>query len=312
MTETVTKRLTLGEVSVARVMELEGTFATGAIVIPDSDRDTWDAHRGWLAPDHWNPATDEMQGCLQSYLLRSAGRTILIDTGAGNFKDRPYFPSCGGLDTDFLANLARAGARAEDVDVVVCTHLHVDHVGWNTVLVDGEWMPTFPNATYFFAREDVEYWNPAGPFRPKGAWINHNVFEDSVEPVLRAGQAQLWSGACRIDENLTLEAAPGHTPGLGVVRLSSGSDRALFVGDLLHSPIQLVRPEWNSCFCEDPDQARATRTRLLGEAADTNTLVVPAHFGGVHAVEVERADAGFRVKHWAAFNTDPDVRARAR
>jgi glyoxylase-like metal-dependent hydrolase (beta-lactamase superfamily II) len=296
--------LRFGDVEVSRVPEVEnGPFTTSTEFIPDSDQATWESNQNWLAPNYWDPETNQAQACLQTFVLRSAGRTILVDTGAGNGKDRPHFPVFGHLDTDFLDRLAQAGVRPEDVDVVICTHLHVDHVGWNTLLRDGEWVPTFPNAKYLFNRADFEFWNPINGHTQRGALLNQNVFEDSIAPVHRTGQAILWDDTYTVDENLSLQVAPGHTPGLGVLNLRSGSDRAVFVGDLLHSPVQIIRPDWNSCFCEEPEQARASRRKVLSLAAAENALVVPAHFGGAHAVEVVPDGKDFAIKNWATFST---------
>jgi glyoxylase-like metal-dependent hydrolase (beta-lactamase superfamily II) len=259
-------------------------------------------YRGWLAPDFWNPDTNECRAAIQTWLLRSEGRTILVDTGVGNHKDRPYAPVWSRLDTDFLDNLAAAGVRPEDVDIVVNTHLHIDHVGWNTRLEGRTWVPTFPNATYLMPRRDFEFWDPAGDHQPVLRRGNQNVFEDSVAPVHEAGLTQLWDGAHRIDQNLRLELAPGHTPGSSVLVLESGGDRALFVGDLVHTALQIVEPETNSCFCEDPAESRATRHKLLGQAAENNALVFPAHLGGHGAAEVERNGSKFAIKKWAGFS----------
>jgi glyoxylase-like metal-dependent hydrolase (beta-lactamase superfamily II) len=148
---------------------------------------------------------------------------------------------------------------------------------------------------------DFDFWNPANGHEPNLGRGNQNVFEDSVAPVHEAGQALLWEDRHRIDANLTLDLAPGHTPGSSVLTLDSGGDRALFVGDLLHTALQLVEPDTNSCFCEDPAQARATRRRLLGQAADTNALVLPAHLGGHGGAEVVRDGDRFAIKDWAPF-----------
>jgi glyoxylase-like metal-dependent hydrolase (beta-lactamase superfamily II) len=297
------ENLQLGDVEVIRVAEVEnGPFIDGAELLPDSDPATWQGNRDWLVPDHWDPETNQIKACLQTFVLRSAGRTIVVDTGVGNGKQRPHFPVFHELDTTFLDQLAGAGVRPEDVDVVVCTHLHVDHVGWNTVPQGQDWVPTFPNADYLFNNADFEFWNPANSHERRGELLNKNVFEDSVAPVHRAGQATLWADEHTIDENLTLRAAPGHTPGLGVLELRSGDDRAVFVGDLLHSALQFVRPDWSSCFCEDPAQARASRRRVLSRAAEQNALVVPAHLGGAHAVEITPEGDGFAIKRWAQFS----------
>lgn len=296
-------QITLGDVTIPRVKEYYGSVEmTPAQFFPESPDGSWDEHRGLLAPDFWNPETDECHSAIQTWLLRSAGRTILVDTGVGNHKDRPYAPVWNRLDTNFLDNLAEAGARPEDVDMVINTHLHVDHVGWNTYLDDRTWVPTFPHATYLMSQRDFDFWDPSNENETVLGRGNQNVFEDSVTPVHRAGLTHLWDGSYRIDENLRLDLAPGHTPGSSVLTLDSGGDRALFVGDLVHTALQIVEPRTNSCFCEDPARSRATRRELLGRAAEDNALVFPAHLGGQGAAEVERNGSSFAIKQWAGFS----------
>ncbi|GAB2485024.1 MBL fold metallo-hydrolase [Promicromonospora xylanilytica] len=295
--------IVLGDVTVTRVMEYFGPVGmTPDTFFPESPDGAWQRNESWLAPDFVDPHTHVCQSAIQTWLLRSEGRTILVDTGVGNHKERPYSPVWSRLNTDFLGNLARAGVRPEGVDLVINTHLHVDHVGWNTYLDDRSWVPTFPNATYLMPRPDFDFWDPAGGHEPNLGRGNQNVFEDSVAPVHAAGQALLWDDSHQIDSNLRLDLAPGHTPGSSVVTLESGTDRALLVGDLLHTPLQIVEPDTNSCFCEDPAQARATRRRLLGWAADNNALVLPAHLGGHGGVQVERDGGRFAITSWAPFD----------
>jgi glyoxylase-like metal-dependent hydrolase (beta-lactamase superfamily II) len=294
--------ITLGDVTVTRITEYYGSVGmTPAEFFPDSPEASWRDHRDWLAPDFWDPGTNECRSAIQTWLLRSGGRTILVDTGVGNHKERPYSPVWSHLDTGFLDALAAAGVRPEDVDLVVNTHLHVDHVGWNTRLDGRTWVPTFPNATYLMPRRDFDFWNPANDHRPRLGRGNQNVFEDSVAPVHEAGLTQLWDGSHRIDADLRLELAPGHTPGSSVLHLESGGDRALFVGDLVHTALQIAEPDTNSCFCEDPAAARATRRELLGQAAETGALVFPAHFGGHGAAQVKRDGTRFAIADWAGF-----------
>jgi glyoxylase-like metal-dependent hydrolase (beta-lactamase superfamily II) len=295
-------QITLGDVTVTRIKEYYGSVEmTPADFFPESPDGAWDEHRSWLAPDFWNPETNECVAAIQTWLLRSEGHTILVDTGVGNHKDRPYAPVWSRLDTGFLDNLAAAGVRTEDVDLVINTHLHIDHVGWNTRLDGRTWVPTFPNATYLMTRRDFDFWNPANEHKPLLGRGNQNVFEDSVAPVHEAGLTHLWDDTYRIDANLRLDLAPGHTPGSSVLTLTSGGERALFVGDLVHTALQIVEPETNSCFCEDPAESRATRHKLLGRAADDNALVFPAHLGGQGAAEVVRDGSKFAIKDWAGF-----------
>jgi glyoxylase-like metal-dependent hydrolase (beta-lactamase superfamily II) len=162
-------------------------------------------------------------------------------------------------------------------------------------------VPTFPNATYLMPAVDFHHWNPANNPSIPGS-VNEYAFEDSIAPVHAAGQVRLWEDAHVIDGNLRLEAAPGHTPGHAVITLESGGDRALFAGDIIHTPLQLHHPGHDSCFCEDPAQARATRRRLLDQAADTTTLVLPAHFSGRSALEIVRHPESYAVKQWGPFD----------
>ncbi|GAA2710019.1 MBL fold metallo-hydrolase [Actinoplanes palleronii] len=290
--------IVLGNVEVTRVVEWQGAFGATDVLFPSVPADLWQRHESWLAPDFLDAATREWQTTVQTWVLRSAGRTVLVDTGVGH-----------GLDTggDFLERLAAAGVRPQDVDLVVNTHLHSDHVGWNTRLVDGVWVPTFPHAQYLISRVDFDYWNPdnghvpVSPFHSAAA--TGAMFEESVRPVHQAGQVVLWEGdSHRVDENLVLQPAAGHTPGSAVLRLESGTDRALFVGDIVHTPLQLIEPDHEICVSEDQAEATRARRRVLEQAAATNSLVVPAHLGGAGAAEIVRSQGSFLIKQWAAFS----------
>ncbi|EGG43134.1 beta-lactamase [Streptomyces griseoaurantiacus M045] len=293
----------LGKVTITRVVEFNGPVGlTSRQFFPDSAPELWRGNENWLSPDFWNPSTDMVSSALQTWVLRSEGKTILIDTGAGNDKYRPYAKQWQYMDTDYLRRLARAGVRPQDVDIVVNTHLHNDHVGWNTQREDRDWVPTFPNATYVIPKVEFDFWNPLGPVRPKYWQGNQNVWEDSVLPVQNAGLVKLWEDSHTLDGSLKLHLAPGHTPGSSVLRLESGKDKALFTGDLLHTPLQLEHPEFNSCFEEDEKKALATRRRELEWAADNKALVLPAHLPGHGAAEVERNGSSFRITSWAGFS----------
>ncbi|WP_327280188.1 MULTISPECIES: MBL fold metallo-hydrolase [unclassified Streptomyces] len=295
------KSIVLGDVEVTRVIEWQGPLGPTSDLVPGVGAEVWKGNEDWLAPDHWEPVEDRPVLALQTWVLRSAGKTVLIDTGVGNGRERPGSPLFHQRQGDFLGELARVGVRPQDVDVVVNTHVHGDHVGWNTVAENGGWVPAFPNAQYLVPAADDHHFGPANGYAGGVREDDRLIYEDSIAPVHRAGQVVLWEGAHRIDEHLTLEAAPGHTPGSSVVRLASGTDRAVFVGDLLHSPVQILEPACNSCFCLDAAQAAASRRRILERAADEAELLVPAHFGGTGAVEVRRQGQGFTVGAWAAY-----------
>ncbi len=294
--------LELGAVGVTRLIEWTGPVLTVDAFFPDVEHHTWAENQNWLAPDFWRPADRAHPVALQSWLLRSEGQNILIDTGGGNGKSRPSNPAFDQLATGYLEQLAAAALAPEDIDLVVNTHLHVDHVGWNTVQQDGQWVPTFPNATYLLPERDLAYYAAPGTDPTRRLHI-----DDSVVPVLQAGQTVAFDDNYRIDKHLTLESAPGHTPGTSLVKLRSGSDQAAFIGDVLHNPIQIINPDSNSCFCLDPTAARSSRRRLLSWAADNHALVVPAHFGGPGAAEVARQGNTFQIKRWAPFAAPPPI-----
>ncbi|MFF7332857.1 MBL fold metallo-hydrolase [Streptomyces sp. NPDC008150] len=292
--------MVLGDVEILRVVEWRGAFLPAGDLVPDVAPGVWADHRDALAPDHWDPVGDLAVVALQTWVLRTGGMTVLIDPGVGNGRERPGNPLFHMREGDLPGRLARAGVRPEDVDVVVNTHLHADHVGWNTHDVDGEWVPTFPNARYLLPAADDAYFGPAGGYGGGAHPVDRLVHEDSVAPLHRAGRVRLWEGVHRFADGLTLESVPGHTPGSSVLRVESGGDRAVFVGDLLHSPVQILHPGAASCFCLDPVRAAAGRRRVLGRAADRSELVVPAHFGGAGAVEVRHAPGGgFALGPWA-------------
>ncbi|MEU6991536.1 MBL fold metallo-hydrolase [Streptomyces sp. NPDC046465] len=299
ISQTSTERLVLGDVEISRVVEVERLALGAEAIVPDAPGEVWRENTDWLAPDHWDPASGDALAVVQTWVLRSEGKTILVDTGIGNGRERPGVPLFEHLDTDYLDRLAAAGVRPEDVDIVVNTHLHADHIGWNTREGHGSWVPTFPNASYLMPAADLAYF---GPERGDAVRVDHRYgIADAVTPVVQAGQAVLWEGAHRIDSHLTLEAAPGHTPGSSVLRLTSGTDRAVFTGDLFHVPVQILEPCCSSGFCEDPKGAAESRVRVLGRAADEGELVIPAHFGGSGAVEVRRRQGEkFAISRWVS------------
>jgi hypothetical protein len=188
----MTQEIKVGDVSIARIENMHGPLLPTDQLFPDMPQEAWDRFRDELVPDHLG-VDGMVHVAFQTWLIRSGGRTILIDTGIGNDKPRPAVGAWDHLKLGYLDNLSGAGVEPEDVDLVVNTHLHVDHVGWNTQLVDGEWIPTFPNATYLMPKIDFEYWDPANNPSIVGG-VNENVFEDSIAPVRAAGQVQLWEG----------------------------------------------------------------------------------------------------------------------
>ncbi|CAN3131418.1 MBL fold metallo-hydrolase [Mycobacterium sp. smrl_JER01] len=297
----MTGRIGLGRAALSRVVEVRVQMRTS--LFAQTPAEAWPAHSGLLEPAFWDRTADEWRIVIQSWVIRVDGLTVLVDTGAGNHRDRPHMPPLHQLDTDFLAALAAAGVQPQDVDVVVNTHLHTDHVGWNTRLRDSDaaggadtaadrWVPTFPNARYLIPEPDYRHFSPDNP---EVAEHMRTVFVDSVTPV--EPQMQLFSGDHRISESLWLRPAPGHTPGSSALWLDAGAP-AVFVGDLTHSPIQLPRPDDACAFDVDPAAAAVTRKRILTEAARRRAMVIPAHYPGHGGATVVARGDHFMVDHW--------------
>lgn len=295
---------TLGSVSVTRIEEMLGFGSyPPAEYFAGFEPGVLARNLDWLVPHHYVPDGGQLITSVHSWLIRTPHHTILLDACAGNGKERQWWPRFHQLDTPFLERLRAAGATPEDVDIVLCTHLHADHVGWNTRLRDGRWVPTFPRAKYLFSRTECEYWDPRGKSpelaEDPGRRI---VFADSVLPVIEAGQAQLVDGTHAIDDSLLVEPAPGHTRGHVILKLAAGGAGGVFCGDVLHHPLQVYAPHWNSRFCELPDQARATRRRVLEHCAERGALLFPAHFGAPHVAAIETRAEAFAAR-WIRAST---------
>lgn len=284
----------IGDVSLTRVVESEEPLLTPAEIFPDSTPDVIREEGHWLAPRFYDPAAGKLVIAIQSFLLKTRHHTILIDTCAGNHKarERAFFHQ---RTWPWLEALERTGTSPEMIDFVLCTHLHVDHVGWNTKLERGRWVPTFPNARYLFARRELEYWE--GESRANGIPRTGDYVADSVLPVLEAGQALIVDEDHAIEDGVELEPAPGHTPGHVIVNIVRGNARAVLSGDLFHHPLQCRFPDWSTRFCWDPAQARVTRRRFFETHADSRTLVLPAHFPAPTAGFIEREGMGFRFRY---------------
>jgi len=284
----------IGEIAVDRVEEIEGPLFRPQDVFPDYDAEILERHYGDLVPRYFSPSLGLVIGTVQSYVIRSGAYNVLVDTCCGNDKQRPAEPPFHDLHTPYLERLAALGLRPEDIHFVLCTHLHVDHVGWNTRLENGKWVPTFPKATYLFAQTELDFLvglsRAAPPHNAHGA-----QYADSVEPIIASRRARLLTGAETLIPGLDLEFAPGHTPGHVVLRARSRDSAALFVGDVVQHPFQVYRPQWNSAFCASPEQSRATRRRVLGECADGNLLMFPAHFANPYAVRIKRFEGSFAI-----------------
>ncbi|OBK24592.1 MBL fold metallo-hydrolase [Mycobacterium asiaticum] len=292
----------LGRAAVSRVVELQFDLPTRAFAhTPPSG---WRDNADLLVPDFFDPATEQWHVAIQSWVIEVDGLTVVVDTGVGNDRARPQLPPLDHLNTDYLAALQSAGIDREDVDVVVNTHVHSDHVGWNTMGDNDSWVATFPNARYLVPGPDYRHFHPDGPAAQRSPRTeaeevaqrgNRLVFEDSVLPV--AAQIVQWWDDYEISPSLRLRPAPGHTPGSSVLWLDAGQP-AVFVGDLTHSPLQVRRPADACAFDIDAGAAAATRHRIFTEAAAARAVVVPAHYPGRGGATLRAVEDGFDVEEW--------------
>jgi glyoxylase-like metal-dependent hydrolase (beta-lactamase superfamily II) len=266
----------IGEVRITSIVELEGA-SPGTYAIPSAVPEAVLRHE-WLQPNFVD-ANGNLVMRVQMLVVESQGRRIGIDTCIGNDKERanPFFHR---LQLPFLSSLESAGFARDSIDTVICTHLHVDHIGWNTMLVDGRWVPTFPNARYLFGSREWEHWSTYGMHE------DGDLFGDSVQPVIDAGLADLVELGHEVTSEVVLEPTPGHTPGHQSVHITSGGGEALITGDALHHPVQCAEPGWPSSFDSDEALAAQTRRDLLARYADTDVLVIGTHFGGPGAGHV--------------------------
>lgn len=263
----------IGDVWVTRILEMCEPLRTPSEWFPDSTEEAIKPHLHWLIPRSISPATGRIVLPIQSYLVRTRHHTILVDGCVGNNKSCKDFAHWHDRhDGTFLNRLATAGVAPEQIDYVLCTHLHADHCGWNTRLVDGRWIPTFPNARYVIARREIEV-AMAGSGDPE-----ERTYEENVLPIVEAGRAVLVEMDYALDDEVWLQPTPGHTPGHVAIRVKSQGVEAVFSGDIMHWPMQCIYPDWNFRYDADPDQARRTRRGFLEACSDNGHLVMTSHF----------------------------------
>ena len=270
----------IGDVKISRVVEMEVTGGS-RFILPDATRDACKGYR-WMFP-HFMDDAGNLVMSIHALVIDTGARRIVVDTCIGNDKERDI-PTWSHLQTSFLADLEAAGYPRESIDTVLCTHLHVDHVGWNTMLVDGEWLPTFPNARYLVGETEWRYWD----VREASA----QVLADSVRPVIDAGLVEFVAVDHQVSAEVSLTPTPGHTPGHVSVRIASAGEEALITGDCIHHPCQMTRTDWCSSADSDQGQGRETRETLLERMADTDVLMIGTHFATPTAGHVKRRAAG--------------------
>jgi len=281
------QRWNIGDVHITRIIEVEDKSMSADIMLPEATPENV-LPIDWLRP-HFIDDDGNLISSIFSLLVESAGTKLVIDTCLGNDKPRSV-PMWNERQGTFLEEIAAAGFPRESVDYVVCTHLHPDHVGWNTMLVDGEWRPTFPNARYLFSARDWE-WLDQQPLTVLGDYCG-----DSVRPIFEAGLAELITPDHTITDEVWLASTPGHSPGHVSVRIASNGEQAIVTGDLIHHPCQMARPHWCSPFDFDQQQALHTRDEFLRQFSDAPVLVIGSHFATPTAGRIVRDGEVYRLK----------------
>jgi len=269
---------TIGKAKITRVLELPPLTADPALFIKTNQQAIRD-RKEWLCPDF---ADEEGNIILhfQAFVIEASGKRILVDPCIGNDKQRNH-EFFTGLDGPFLEHLAQAGYPRESMDYVLCTHLHLDHCGWNTMLVDGKWVPTFPNARYLFAAAEYEH------LLQDDHEDAADVLEDSVKPIVEAGLAEFVGSDHIIVDEVRLRSTHGHTPGHCSVVISSEGQEAVITGDVIHHPVQVAIPDVSDNFCWNEEMAHNTRRQLLGDVANRGALLLGSHFSGPTGIYLE-------------------------
>lgn len=284
----------VGKAKVTRVVEYSAPTHDPAFLFPDLSQSELDSFSELLAPNHYVPEMNRLIITIQIWVVQIDDKVILIDTGVGNNKPRTA-PRMRNLNNRVGEWLEAAGAGFDKVTHVIQTHMHADHTGWNTVLKDGEWVPAFPSARYLMPKTDFDYWKKT--IEEKSDMAMDNSWSDSVKPVVEAGVVDfIDDDAGKILDCLTVEPVPGHTPGMLGYRLESEDEEAFFCADVFHSPVQILKPELNTAYCVLPEVARETRKRVLEEASERGTLLMPMHFGAPCCGYIRKTDQGYRLE----------------
>jgi glyoxylase-like metal-dependent hydrolase (beta-lactamase superfamily II) len=281
-------KFTVGDLTIHRIVEQEGSFHPAHVLFPALTPEMLAENRDWMRKAGVMDAEDTMIFCFQSYVVRTPHHTILIDSCIGNDKPRPGRAKWDQkTDDTYMRGLKDAGVSVEDIDFVMCTHLHVDHVGWNTRLENGRWVPTFPKARYVFGKTEYDYW------AAEHAKADQPPFADSVLPVVEAKQAEMVQDDFAVGDHMRIVPTPGHTPGHVAFAFGRGKDDAVFTGDLIHSPLQLLYPELSLQFDVDKAQAAVTRRKFLDHYCETDTLCCTAHFPSPSTGKIRRRGNAF-------------------
>ena len=297
----------VGAATITKIPELALEGIDAALLYPEYDSEAGAEEVRKLGPGSVDRQTGLLRQSVHAWLVTTPDRIILVDTASGNDKERPGLAVLHHLNEPFLERLSAAGVAPGDVDLVLLTHIHADHAGWNTSKLGERWIPTFPNARYVFSARERAYNAALAAATSSDAAIRAEaslgpmarlplpgVFEDSVVPILEAGLArEIVVDGSEVEEGFSFFPSPGHSIDHASIGFRSEGEYALFWGDVLHHPLQVARPDWNSTYCEFPQAATASRQWALNHAAETGALVLTTHFAETSAGRVRRDGSAF-------------------
>ena len=283
------REITVGDVRITSLVERDGPWRTPEVMFPNYDAEVGRRHLAELPPFVFDQASGKMVITYRTFVVRTPRHTVLVDTCTGEDKGHP--PPFDFPKQRWLNEFRAEGLSFEAIDYVFCTHLHIDHCGWNTRLVNGRWVPTFPRAKYIFHKREYAAWEAA---TAEGKNPPGEVWRINCLPVVEAGQALLVDDDFALDDTFTLTPTPGHAPCHCCVNIRSGGQHAVVTGDLVHHVLQCREPQWSTIFDWDPAQAERSRRQFLGSIADTDTLMLPIHFPAPTAGRVQSDGDRFR------------------
>jgi glyoxylase-like metal-dependent hydrolase (beta-lactamase superfamily II) len=283
----------IGDVTISSIIERHGPWRKPEAMFPAWDPVVGQKHLAELDPVVYDPESGMLIVTYQTFVVRTPHHAILVDTCTG--EDKGYGPPMDFPKKPWLDGFRALGLSVDAIDYVFCTHLHIDHTGWNTKLEGGRWVPTFPNAKYIFHRKEYEHWEKAAAGGPPYVH-DPNVWRMNCQPIVEAGRAVLVDENFSLDDTLFLSVTPGHTPHHCCVHIRSKGQEAIVSGDMMHHAVQCREPDWSTIFCWDPKMAAQSRLRFLEQYAGSDTLVMPIHFPAPTAGYIEADGARFRYR----------------
>lgn len=288
------RQLVIGDVTITSIVERDGPWRTAEEMFPKAAAapELLAEHLTTVPQETYDAATGRLVITYQTFVVRTPHHTILVDTCTG--EDKGYPPPMDFSRQPWLDGLKAEGLTFNDIDYVFCTHLHIDHTGWNTVLRDGRWVPTFPRAKYIFHRQEYAAWEASTRAGEKRHGGGRRIFRFNCEPVVDAGQALLVDDDFALDDRITLEPTPGHSPCHCCLHIRSGGQHAIITGDLMHHALQVLQPDWSTAVCWDPAEAEASRRGFFGRLAGTDTRILPVHFPSPTVGRIEAPRGAFK------------------